>query len=225
VTDDPEPVEPRHFEFYIASIASRDSEGWTGTCPHLEVNYGALHDLQVHVILPVAYSVPRAGPSHVGMGDIELGAKLRFVHEGRVMPQIGTFPLVEVPSGNEAEDLGDGHFQVFIPVWFQKTLGAWTTYGGLGYLLDSGSRGRDSWFIGWQAQRRLSSGFTLGGEVFRTAPREGGSDTRFNLGLTIDVTGLHHILLSAGRGIGCSSWVQAYLAYQATFGLPHRDVK
>lgn len=225
VTDDPEPVELRHFEVYLASIASRDSEGWTGTCPHLEVNYGTVHDLQLHVIVPVAYSAPTAGPSHIGMGDLELGVKFRFVHEGRVMPQIGTFPLVEAPTGSDAEDSGNGHLQAFLPVWFQKTLGAWTTYGGFGYLLYSGSRARDSWFIGWQAQRQLSSRLALGAEVFRITPKQAGSDTRFNLGLTLGLSGFHHLLLSAGRGIQGANRLQAYLAYQVTFGLPRRVVK
>lgn len=45
VTDDPEPVEHDHWEIYLASQDQHDSNGWTGTAPHLEVNYGAIKDL------------------------------------------------------------------------------------------------------------------------------------------------------------------------------------
>lgn len=40
ITDDPEPVELRHWEVYLSSIQQRDSSGTAGTLPHVEVNYG-----------------------------------------------------------------------------------------------------------------------------------------------------------------------------------------
>ena len=42
VTDDPEPVEYRHWEIYLASQHAKDKDGWSGTAPHFEVNYGVL---------------------------------------------------------------------------------------------------------------------------------------------------------------------------------------
>ena len=38
VTDDPEPVEYKHWEVYLASQLYRDGEGWMGTAPQVEVN-------------------------------------------------------------------------------------------------------------------------------------------------------------------------------------------
>ena len=150
VTDDPEPVEFQHFEVYLACVTSRDFDGWSGTAPQLEVNCGAYPDLQIHLIIPTAFSAPGSGPLHYGLGDVELGAKFRFVHEGDRMPQIGVFPLVELPSGSEAKGLGEGHAQILIPLWLQKAWGVWTSYGGVGYWLDTGAGSRDSWFLGWQ---------------------------------------------------------------------------
>jgi hypothetical protein len=40
VTDDPDPVEYRHWEVYRASLLSRGAGEWSGTAPHVEVNYG-----------------------------------------------------------------------------------------------------------------------------------------------------------------------------------------
>jgi hypothetical protein len=41
VTDDPEIVEYRHWEIYVASQHEKDKDGWSGTAPHFEVNYGS----------------------------------------------------------------------------------------------------------------------------------------------------------------------------------------
>ncbi len=57
VTDDPEPVEYRHGEFYIASQYANNKDGKEGTLPHFEYNYGPLLDLQLislsHLLLRI----------------------------------------------------------------------------------------------------------------------------------------------------------------------------
>src|SRR5580700_4424714 len=68
VTDDPEPVDYQHWEFYIASIQSKYGGDWSGTAPHFEVNYGAVPDLQLHMIAPLAYDSPPEGTFHYGWG-------------------------------------------------------------------------------------------------------------------------------------------------------------
>src|SRR6185437_163393 len=80
-TDDPVPVDYRHWEFYVASQYARAGDGATMTLPHFEVNYGAAPDLQVHLITPFIRSVPTGGRTEYGYGDTELGAKYRFVQE------------------------------------------------------------------------------------------------------------------------------------------------
>jgi len=42
-TDDPEPVELHHYEFYVATQQTLTSDGRSGTAPHLEFNYGAAY--------------------------------------------------------------------------------------------------------------------------------------------------------------------------------------
>jgi hypothetical protein len=36
VTDDPEPVEFRHWEVYLGSLQMKSADGWSGTAPHLQ---------------------------------------------------------------------------------------------------------------------------------------------------------------------------------------------
>jgi hypothetical protein len=217
-TDDPEPVEYQHWEFYVAAHSLRDHDGSSGTAPHFELNYGLRPDLQLHIIAPLAFSRPKSEPAHHGVGDAELGVKLRFVAEGPRRPMAGVFLLVELPTGDAGDGLGSGHAQVFVPLWLQKSVGAWTTYGGGGYWVNPGAGNRDWWFTGWLLQRRLFTASTLGVEVFhQTANRVGGrGDTRFNIGLTLDLTDHHHLLLSAGRSIDGDVRLEAYAAYQLT---------
>jgi len=220
VTDDPEPVESGHWEVYIASERAQGIEGVSGTAPHVEVNYGALPEMQLHVIAPLAYAGTVGGPWHSGFGDTELGMKYRFLDETDSHPQIGTFPLLELPTGNETPGLGGGHTQAFLPVWLQKSFGSWTTYGGGGYRLNPGIGNQNYWLVGWEVQRRLSTSFAAGIEFFRTTavtPR-GDPSFSFNVGTMLDLSEEHHILFSAGRDLSGPNRFTAYLAFQWTLG-------
>jgi hypothetical protein len=218
VTDDPEPVHPGHWELYLASQHSISRTATSGTAPHVEVNYGALPGLQLHVIAPLAYAHPKGGPTSYGMGDIELGAKFRFIDENPWLPMVGSFPMVELPVGAESKGLGTGHLHVFIPLWLQKSVGPWTTYGGGGYWRNPGQGNQDFWYIGWLMQRRLGQRAALGTEVFYTTPDQVGGEAnlRFNVGLVLDFSEHHHGLVSAGRGVVGDSLFQGYAAYQLT---------
>jgi hypothetical protein len=70
------------------------------------------------------------------------GIKYRFVAETDSVPQMGVFPLLEVPSGNRHEALGSEQLQLFLPLWLQKSWGRkdnqWTSYGGGGYWITPG---------------------------------------------------------------------------------------
>jgi hypothetical protein len=109
ITDDPEPVDYQHWEFYIASQDIKTAGDWSGTAPHVEVNYGVVSNVQLHLIAPLAYDAPSSGPAHYGYGDTELGVKFRFLQETERMPQVGVFPLLEVPTGSSKDNLGNGH--------------------------------------------------------------------------------------------------------------------
>jgi len=74
-TDDPEPVAFRHVEMYLFSLGTKTADGWNGVLPGLEVNYGALPNLQLAAIIPQGYAVPDGGHASFALEDIELGAK------------------------------------------------------------------------------------------------------------------------------------------------------
>lgn len=214
LTDDPEPVELGHWEFYVASQWTILRHAGSGTAPQVEVNYGALPELQLHVIVPAVLAWQSGGPLQYGLGDVELGAKYRFVDEGDRRPQIGVFPLVLLATGSSERGLGAGTTQVLLPIWIQKSFGPWTTYGGGGVHLASGD---DDLVAGWLLQRKLFGEVTLGTEAFITVPLNGEPvELQLNLGLVVDFSDKHHLLLSAGPAFGGDARAQGYLAYQLT---------
>jgi hypothetical protein len=228
-TDDPEPVDLGHWEVYTFSAGAIGSHDATGLGPSLEVNYGAAPNLQLHLIATTAFDAPTGSRAVFDIGDTELGAKYRFISPGKDdwYPEVGIFPLVELPSGKASRNLGSGQVQLFLPVWLQKNVGNWTTYGGGGYWINPGPGNRNYWFTGWLLQRQLTKTFALGGEVFHQTASMAGrrGSTGFNLGGQYDFSDQHHLLFSAGRG-GLSYAVDGaaashpftyYLAYQWTF--------
>ncbi len=220
ITDDPEPVDYRHWEVYLASMHFQSADGWTGTAPHVEVNYGAISNLQLHAILPLSYSAPREGGLEYGYGDTELGFKYRFVQESEKMPQIGIFPLFEVPSGDAQRGLGSGHLQTFLPVWAQESWGNWTAYGGPGYWINPGAGNRNWEYAGALLQNQVRTNFLLGAELYHgTSPGPGQpANTAFNIGTVYDFNENEHLLFSAGRSIHGPIRFQTYIALQFTFG-------
>jgi hypothetical protein len=204
ITDDPEPVELGHWEVYGFSAGAIGPHDANGLAPSFEVNYGAAPNLQLHVMSGLAYDDPSASGLRMGVSDTELGAKYRFLTPGDDdwWPQVGVFPMIELPTGNAERGLGAGYVQAFLPVWIQKDFGKWTTYGGGGYWINPGVGNRDYWFTGVVLQRQVTDKLALGGEVFyQTSSMVGrGGSAGFNLGGVYDLTEHYHLLFSAGRG-------------------------
>jgi hypothetical protein len=225
LTDDPEPVDYQHGEFYFGSQFAKDKDPASGsvisgTAPHIEMNYGIVPNVMVHVLAPFAYNKPRGGATLYGYGDTELGVKYRFLNNEDAHFQMATFPLLEVPTGDLDRGTGTDHTRYFIPLWLQKSRGPWTTYGGGGWWRNPGDGNKNYWFFGWELQREMSKAFTLGAELFTQTKdaEDGKSRVGFNVGTIVNVTDDHHILFSAGSDINGDNRFSAYLAYQYTFG-------
>ena len=223
-TDDPVPVDLGHWEVYGFSTATNAGGDTSGFLPATEINYGAAPNLQLHVILPLAFDAPPDSGARFGYGDTEFGVKYRFIEEDEHgwRPQVAIFPLLEAPTGNAARGLGTGSTHAYLPVWLQKDFGAWTTYGGGGYWINPGVGNKNYWFSGWLLQRQVIEKLALGGEIFhQTADTVPGHDqTGFNLGGVYDFTDHYHLLFSAGSGLqnaNTTNRFSYYLAFQWTF--------
>ncbi|HEY3700594.1 MAG TPA: transporter [Spongiibacteraceae bacterium] len=221
-TDDPEPTEYLHHELYVASEQTKTADGSSGSRPLVELNYGAAPDLQLSIGVPFEFDDARHGPYRRGLGDIELGAKYRIVQESDSSPMVSIFPIVDLPTGDSDQGLGNGASQFFLPIWFQKKWGNWQSYGGGGYWINRAAGAKNHWFFGWQVQRRLSARWTLGGEIYHETEEVAGegSSAGFNLGGSYDLDARNHLLFSAGRGltnISAMNQLSSYVGYLLTW--------
>ena len=241
MTDDPEPVEYRHWEFYFASQFNYSKGNISGTSPHFELNYGVTPDVQIHIVAPVDYSITRGkeidlqivpplsydstkwNKTQFGYGNTEIGMKVRFLHESDKVPQLGIFPMIEAPTGKKGLMgptglVNNGLPQLYLPLFLQKSLDKLTTYGGGGFWYNPGKNNKNFWFVGWQVQYKIADHFTLGGEVFYYSPYSRGAEYEIgaNLGTIIDFNENWHLLFSIGRDIKGSQILFSYLAIQIT---------
>jgi hypothetical protein len=211
-TDDPQPVDFKHWEFYISSINTIQSEAWSGTSPHFEVNYGVLPNMQAHLLLPMNYDYVRNTGTHFGYAYTELGLKYRFVQESEDFPQIGVFPIVEIPTIKNTE-FSNGNAQVYLPVWLQKSWGKLTTYGGAGYWINPGINNKNWIFSGWEIQYDVSQVLTFGGELYyhTASTKDSKSVTGFNLGGFVNFSNNFHLIYSVGHSLSDDHFISTYI--------------
>ena len=215
-TDDPEPVDFLHWEFYIASSYQFGRYDADATLPHFEVNYGAVPNLQVHLLTGMGYVKENANHQY-GFMTAEFGVKYRFINDDSGF-QGGIFPLIEFPTASRESLVGNSNLQAFLPVWIQKSWGKFSTYGGAGYWINPGENNKNWIFTGWQCQYEFSETLTLGEEVYyQTANTTGGSaDVAFKVGGFINLNENNHILFSIGRSFKNTDVVSGYIGYQLT---------
>ena len=232
-TDDPEPVELGHFEFYQFGMVSSTPVETDPTGPAFEFNWGALPNLQLHIIVPFGAVIPSNNPIYLpggvgrtayGLTDTETGAKIRLVQETKHRPQIGIYPMFELPTGSYSKGLGVGKVWYKMPVWVQKSWGEWTTYGGAGYQIVPQTMYRNFFYAGWLLQRNLGKKLTLGGEVF-SHRKEGFATPQTQASTLVDLGGMYYfknpglqLLFAYGHSVAGQTENYAYLGLYQTWG-------
>ena len=69
VTDDPEPVDLYNWEINVSFLGVHNAGGWTGQEPFLDMNYGAFHNVQLHIGPSLGMSSVAHSPFQFGIGD------------------------------------------------------------------------------------------------------------------------------------------------------------
>lgn len=199
-TDDPVPVDYKNYEFYIFGAADGTPVEMDSTGPAFEFNWGALPHLQVHAVLPfgsinpsnnLIYLPSGTGPSAFGLMDMELGAKIAFIKESKYIPQIGSFTMFEIATGNTDRGLGVGKTWYKLPVWLQKNEGKWLFDGGIGYQVVPQTDYRNFLYTGWLVKREINERIDLGAELFSHG-KEGLATPQTQGSTLIDFGGYYH---------------------------------
>jgi len=232
-TDDPEPVDFHHYEFYTFGNTDGTGVETDSSGPAVEFNWGILPNTQFHIVVPAVAIAPSnnpkyfpsgAGQSAFGMGDIEIGVKYRYVKETKYRPMIGTFTIIEVPSGNSNRGLGVGKVWAKLPVWLQKSFGPWTTYGGVGEQIVPQTGYKNFTYGGWLLERDIGKKWTLGTEVFSHG-REGIATPLIRASTLVDFGGYYYIrnpgfqvLFCYGHAVAGMPETYGYLGLYWTWG-------
>jgi hypothetical protein len=214
LTDDPEPTDTGHFEIY-AFDQGTNVRGDTGGESGIDFNYGDAADLQLTAVLTLAYDVPRGEPLVMGVGNFEIAAKYRFLHQDDAGWDVSVFPRVFLPSASS--DVGEHHGSFLLPLWAEKDWGDWSTFGGGGCALNNGDGSKDYCLAGWALTRKLLPDFTLGAEIYHQTPDTlgGRATTALGMGATYDISDTYHLMASYGPGIQNAAATNRYSWYVA----------
>jgi hypothetical protein len=208
VTDDPEPTEAGHWENYLYATA-QGAEGQAG----FDLNYGGAKDLQLTAFIPLQWE--RSGRT-VGMAEVELAIKYRFLHpkEGSPLPDAALYPQVNLPTG----PFSSGRASFVLPVWAQKDFGRWSVFGGGGYTWNPGVR--DFWRGGIAVQRKVTEDLRVGAEYYHqgAGKPDGHALNGANLAVLYKVA-KHWSVIAAGGPLyeGGQRLGAGYLALEAEF--------
>jgi hypothetical protein len=232
--DDPVPVDLHNYEFYIFGSMDGTTAEIDSAAPAFEFNWGALPRVQLHAILPWGAVAPSnnpiylpggSGPDAFGLTDSELGVKIAWFEETRHRPQIGTFTMFEMPSGNADKGLGVGKVWYKLPIWLQKNIGHWLLDGGAGYQVVPQAGYRNFPYGGFLLKYRFGERLELGGEVFSHG-REGFAAAQTEASTMIDIGGYYHLknhpgeqfLFCYGHSVAGQTENYAYLGMYWTWG-------
>jgi len=196
--DDPVPTPNRHFEVYLFANGTTNATNTSGDTG-LDFNYGATPNLQLTVAIPISYEHSHDADLRSGLGNVEVAAKYRFLHQQSAGWDVAVFPRLFLPSGS---NLADPKASFLLPLWAGKDIGDWSTFGGGGIQLTQGQDSRDVWIAGWVLTRKVLPELIVGGEVFHQTPDSvgGSASTTAGLGATFDASQTVHLLgyLAAG---------------------------
>lgn len=197
ITDDAEPTDYRHFEIYLFDQGTH-IDGDTSGAAGIDFNYGATPNLQVTAVLPLAYDDPRGANTAVDLGNIELAAKYRVLHQADIGWDVAVFPRLFLPSGSSR--VGERHFSLLLPLWLERDWGHWSTFGGGGCVINRGDGSKDFCVEGWALTQQMLPNLQLGAEiVHQSADTKGGrSMTAIGAGIKYDITDNYHLLAYAG---------------------------
>ena len=108
LTDDPVPVDLGHWEINNYASGTFAKGAVAGVLPGVDANYGAAQDLQLHLLVPLALAQSSGANAQWGPGDVEIGAKYRFIaaNDKDWWPQIAFYPFLDFPTGNADRDSG-----------------------------------------------------------------------------------------------------------------------
>lgn len=197
ITDDPVPTDTGHWEIYgFAAGEGRASD--LDTDAGLDLNYGAIKNVQLTATLPLSFTHDRADGWRAGAGDVELAVKYRLIDDEKSGFSAAIFPRLFLPTSTiESHERA----RLLLPIWIGKDFAGGTSlFGGGGYEINPGPGNRNFWQAGIALTHDLNKTVSLGGEVAWQQRSEigGTSETDAGLGSIVKLSEHYALLFSGG---------------------------
>jgi hypothetical protein len=197
LTDDPDPTDLGHWEIY-AFTAGEGRHSTLDEDVGLDLNYGAINDVQLTATLPLSFSHSPFEGWRSGSGDVELGVKYRFIHDEKNGVSAAIFPRAILPTA--AHSPGE-RLRFLLPLWLGKDFAGGTSmFGGGGYTINPGAGNRGYWQAAIAVTQDVSKAASIGAEVAQQgADTVGGtSQTRAGVGGILRLSDHYALLVSGG---------------------------
>lgn len=197
ITDDPVPTDKGSWEMY-SFIAGEGGHSDFDADAGLDINYGAMKDLQLTATVPVSFSHEASEPWRGGSGDLELAAKYRLLNDSNSDFSASVFPrAILATSGIESDE----RTRFLLPIWVEKDFpGGTSLFGGGGYELNPGPGNMNFWQASIALTHDLSQKVSVGAEVAhqsRDAVDEA-AETNAGVGSIIKLSDHYSLLFSGG---------------------------
>jgi hypothetical protein len=203
ISDDPEPTDYGHYEIYLFTSGTTMRDGTAGQAG-IDFNYGALPDLQLTVVLPAGFNAAADGSAlQAGLGNIQVAAKYRFLHQNSFGLDVSFFPRLFIPVIQAGTgSVSNANPSLLLPLWLEKDWGKWSLFGGGGCTI-SADAGQDFCQAGAVVTRQVLPALQLGLEVaWQSANAEGAPSTAgIGLGARYDFGEHAHLLAYVNRGV------------------------
>jgi len=230
VTGDVPTAEKQSFELYLGTRYESARGTINRQLGFTEIVYG-ISDRQ-EITFETSYLSQDGGH---GIGDSIFGTKYMFVKETKTLPGIASTFELKVPTASASRDLGTGEFDFDLRLNVQKTWGAFTTYGNIGYIIvgepGSGSTMQPRnhlWFFSVAQEFEIVKNTSLLGEVYWQTGEERGAPARLagNVGFEHKFNDKFRIHAMVGKSLQEANHggpsLRVYVGLQWDFDAPWR---
>ncbi len=208
ITDDPGTPGTGHWENNFAFTLDNTPSEHLYETPIADINYGWGPRVQLKLELPLLVVKTPASASTVGIGNANLGVKIRFLDEDSSGIDLSSYPQYRLNyTGISTILFGD---QFFLPIEVSRTFGALELDGEVGFDFVKSLPGE--WEYGVVAGYNASESFEILAELHVNNDPGLATELITNIGCKQRISDQFYFLGSVGRNLTPSSYNE-YLAF------------
>ncbi len=220
LTNTAAPVPYQQGNFYILTRMSSSASATFIQGPALAGRYGVHPRFDFFVNFPINTHNPKhvqpGNSRSTGLGDVTTGSRILLVNLPQEEIKLSFSPIVVLPTGDARRNLGNGKTYGHIPLWGQKTWGAWIVDVGGGYGINPAPNKFNHFYGGGKIRYNVTKELLLGVECYYSERTSVTTGHRFilNAGGQYYFTKELAVLLSAGHTVSGAKDLIAFLGLE-----------